>query len=159
MKEKLYKSKDSLEFFYTYDYCLVCQGLKFRDVRGRDLTYIDFVVNEYESDYLSTAEFAIEFLSRFFVNPYPGKSSTDVISSLPPKLIARLFNLFCDKVFRSPPSRDVWLNNVYYLNGCSFSSLESYEDIPMTEYYQMIEIHKNRVAQEETAIKKARRNN
>lgn len=153
---KIHKDDNGLEYTYTHDYCIVCCGIKFRDVRGKDLTYLDFVFNEYNKEYLSTPEFTIEFLAKFMVKKDSLVNKETILGRLPPALLFKLLDLYVKKVLKSPPSRDTWMNNIYYLSKNSFGSMEFYENVPITEYNQMISIHKARIDQEQREYEKIR---
>lgn len=141
-KVKTHKSKSGLEFQYTHDYCIMAYGLKFRDVRGKDLTYLDFVFNEYEKEYLTTIDFAVEFLSKFLVTEglQTDLPPDQILLSVPPIALSKLLNLYFEKVLKSPPSRDTWMNNVFFLSGKNFGLMPYYEEIPMSEFVHMTKV-------------------
>lgn len=138
-KEEIYKNNNGVEYHFTHDYCIVIYGLKFRDVQGRDLTYTDYIFKTYSDEYKNSLQFIVELLTHFHV----GDSS--ILLQLPPYNLISIFQIFMEKVLRGTPSRDAWMNNVYYLNGESFCNMGAYESIPMTEILQMVSIHSERI--------------
>ena len=143
---ELFISEEGVEYHFTHDYCVVIYGLKFRDVQGRDLTYTDYVFNMYSEEYRSSLNFVLEFLTHFCV------SNSDILLEMAPYHLVNIFQIFMEKVLRGLPSREAWMNNVYYLNGGSFCNLSAYESIPMTEILEMINIHKARIDREKELL-------
>lgn len=147
--ERVYKSKLGVPYYFTHDYCLVIYGMRLRDIRGKDLNYLDYVFNNLMEDYTRSLEFTLGFLSKFLVEG-------GELKCLTPKQLIDTMEVYLQKVIRNPPSRDLWLQNVYYLNGESYNNLPSYEDVPITEFLEMMRVHMDRVEQERQQYQKAK---
>lgn len=143
-EERIHQSSLGVPYFFTHDYCLYIYGIHFRDLRGKDLTYIDSVFNDYSDEYKGSLEFTLEFLRKFIKY----KQDFTLLEQLSPYQLADIIEVYLTKVVRQPPSRDLWLHNMYYLNNLSYCNLESYENIPMTEILHMINVHIQRIEKE-----------
>ena len=152
----IYQTPDGIKYFFTPDYCLHIGGIKLRDIRGSDLAYIDWIRKEEDRRHLSSLSFAIDFLSNF-LETNPGVydlRNTNPLKKMPQKTVKTIFDVYLEKVLRVPMSRDKWLESIYYLNSNSFTNIREYENIPMTEFLQMITIHNEYMERVDRANKK-----
>lgn len=142
--EFIFFSPKGYPYHFTYDYCLIIFGIKLRDIKGSDLHFIDWIRNEIEDQSKLNIEFFISFLSYFLVDNPPNyvlKDGTNPLKKLTLDLLSEIYLIFLDKIISRSYTKDKWLENVFYLNKRSFTNLESYENIPITEFLQMILIY------------------
>ena len=143
--------KNNIPYIITHDYCIIVYGIKLRDIRGSDLTYLDFIRTEYPEEYLNTLGFALEFLTNFLV--WDLDKYANPLTLITPRQLSYILGIYLEKIYKNPMDRDTWINNVYYLNNQSFAGIDKYEDIPMTEFNYMVDVYRENVKRQEEAYK------
>lgn len=133
----IFTSPSNISYCFTPAYQLVYLDIVLRDIRGKDLCYLDWLRNEASEKYLESLDFVVQFLM------YVCEKNVSVLLKLPVALVLELFNIYWERVVRSPPSRDSFIKSVYFLSGGTFQNFSSFEDIPMTEFLEMINVHNN----------------
>lgn len=130
----------------NYDYTVSAidrsgNELIFRDICGSDLEFLDHVFN-YDSEGPSVKNImldqqqALDILSLLRVHP-KGYN----LSLLTNRNIERVFSIVREEILVNYIPKVSWLKHCYGIQDGSFVNLKSMEEVPMSKFSAMVEIH------------------
>lgn len=120
--------------------------LRFRDIRGSDLEFLDHVFKyDFEDNTKQTSlsfDDVCEILNLLMVKP-----SDFRISRLTRREISSVFESVRENILLNYMPKVIWLKYCYGIQNASFANLEHMESVPMSKFTVMVEIHKEAIAQ------------
>lgn len=127
---------------YTVSIIIGNNELKFRDLCGKDLEYIEYLLGE--SDKVSFKKMCevIKFL-------YVGEGN---ILSIPAKKIPKIFEILQEKILCNYMPKINWLQYCYAIQNSSFSNLESMELQPLNKFKAMCDIHEGAIEYQKNMV-------
>lgn len=137
-----------LEVKINYDYTISIvdsrgRSLKFRDLRGYDLEFLDHVFKYDPVTQKNNASLSFEDVRKILELLVVGPPST--IGRLTRPTISLIFDAVRDHILCNYLPKVVWLKYCYGLQNSSFANLEQMEAVPMSKFSVMAEIHKEAI--------------
>ncbi len=111
--------------------------LSFRDLKGSDLEFIDFVLKGEEDGSKEnelTLDQIVDILSILCVKNVDFKS-------LPRRTIYEIFSEIKKHILCNYISKYDWLKQCYSIQNGSFAEVSAMEEVPMSKFIAMIQIH------------------
>lgn len=144
MKDKL----PDFEVKVNYDYTISIvdskgKVLKFRDLRGYDLEFLDHVFKYDPVTKKNDASLTFEDVRKILELLVVGSPSK--IGRLTRPAISLIFDAVRDHILCNYLPKVVWLKYCYGLQNSSFANLEQMEAVPMSKFTVMAEIHKEAI--------------
>lgn len=127
---------------YTISIFIGSEELIFRDLCGKDLEYIEYILGDSDKISFSKMCLIIKYL-------YLGKKN---ILSLPARKIPRIFEIIQEKILCNFMPKVTWLEYCYAIQNSSFSNLESMEFQPLNKFRVMCDIHERAIEYQKSTV-------
>jgi len=130
----------------NYDYTVSLSDksgnvLTFRDIRGSDLEFLDyqFQYNPDSSDQkvVITRDSSLNVLERLLVFP-----QTYDLKRLTNRVMDSVFISVREEILVNYMPKIIWLKNCYGIQDGSFANLKAMEEVPMSKFQALVDIHK-----------------
>lgn len=111
--------------------------LSFRDLRGSDLEFIDSVFKNEEDESKARElelDHIVSILSAFCVKSVDFKS-------LPRRVILEIFDKVREHILCNYIPKYDWLRQCYSIQNGSFAKVSAMEEVPMSKFIAMVQIH------------------
>ena len=130
----------------NYDYTISIfineEELKFRDLCGKDLEYIEYILNDSDKVSFSRMCSILKYL-------YVGNKN---ILSLPARKIPRIFEILQEKILCNFMPKTTWLQYCYAIQNASFCNLEAMELQPLNKFRVMCDIHQEAIEYQKNQV-------
>ena len=140
----------SLSVRRNHDYTITVvdsknREISFRDIKGSDLEYLDSVLKGGDDEEPKEIKFdqVVDILSRLCIREIDFKDLTQ-------RTIVRIFDHIKEQLLCNYMSKYDWLRQCYAIQNGSFAGLPTMEEVPMSKFVAMVQIHQDAVE----AIKK-----
>jgi hypothetical protein len=120
-----------------------CKGrsISFRDITGSDLEFIDSIVQK-NGDRASAQE--ISFNEIVSLLEHLSTKKLD-FRNLPQRTIVQIFTVVREQLFCNYMPKYDWLKRCYGIQNGSFVGLEQMEEVPLTKFMAMVQIHQEAI--------------
>lgn len=112
--------------------------LRFRDITGNDLEYLDSLFDT-ESETISGSDISA-ILEHLCTRPLRA-------AKLTPKTIRSLYHSLREHILCNYMSKETWLKQCYSIQNGSFQGVREMETVPMSKFTAMCMIHKEAMDQ------------
>lgn len=135
----------TLSFRRNSDYTITVidsklRELHFRDIKGGDLEFLDFIVRNEEGEEKEVdSDGIISILSKLCTKKIDFRN-------LVPRDIAKVFEIVKENILCNYVSKHDWLSRCYGIQNGSFSGLSAMEEVPMSKFMAMVQIHQQALA-------------
>lgn len=130
----------------NYDYTISIfineEELVFRDIKGKDLEYLEYIFGESENITFSKMCSIVKYL-------YTGDKN---ILSLPARKIPKIFKIIEEKILCNYMKKVTWLQYCYAIQNSSFQNLEAMELQPLNKFRAMCDIHESAIEYQKNAV-------
>lgn len=113
--------------------------MSFRDITGKDLEMLDLVMKESENNVRSG--YVLDILSTLCTN------SDANFNKLTPRAVQALYSELTTHILKNYIPKENWLRQCYSIQNGSFQNLESMEEVPMSKFVAMCQIHQEAIDQ------------
>lgn len=136
---------NELKVIRNYNYSISIEDskgrrLQFRDICGKDLEFLESIISpegQEEPKQLSFDE-VIKILDLITLDGFDFKN-------LPQRLSIKIFELVKEHILLNYMPKYAWLGRCYGIQNGSFSGVSNMEEIPMTKFMAMVQIHKDAI--------------
>lgn len=139
------KKNSDLNVVRNHDYTVTITDAKgrkldFRDITGSDLEYLDRIIGSFEEKSEKHLSFddVISVLTALSVRDFDFKKLTQ-------RTLSQLFEAIREHILCNYMAKYEWLGQCYSIQNGSFSGLSAMEEVPMTKFIAMIQIHKEAI--------------
>lgn len=141
---KVRMKKPNLKAIRNHDYTISIidaknNSLTFKDITGKTLEYLETLLSESSDGQRKlTYEGVINILSLLCVD------NVNFIY-LPRRITLGIFNLVRDEILCNFMPKYEWLKNCYAIQNGSFANISNMEEVPMTKFVAMLQIHEETI--------------
>lgn len=139
---------ENLEVIRNHDYTITLRDkkgkeIKFRDITGEDLEYLDSVLDDSGED-LEEGQKRISFEDIRKIIDYLNLDEIQS-GSLTQRTIVEVFNCIKEHILCNYLPKYSWLKTCYGIQNGSFVNVLDMEKVPMTKFIAMAQIHKEAI--------------
>lgn len=139
---------ENLEVIRNHDYTITLRDkkgkeIKFRDITGEDLEYLDSVLDDSGED-LEEGQKRISFEDIRKIIDYLNLDQIQS-GSLTQRTIVEIFNCIKEHILCNYLPKYSWLKTCYGIQNGSFVNVLDMEKVPMTKFIAMAQIHKEAI--------------
>lgn len=137
-------NNDDLEAVRNHDYTISIRDkkgreIKFRDITGGDLEYLDMLFESTEGDGDEKRQISFSGIQKIL-----DLLSVEGINSgrFTQRTTVKVFSCIKEHILCNYMSKYSWLKTCYGIQNGSFMNIEDMEKVPMTKFIAMAQIHK-----------------